>query len=378
MMVTKDSQNLYNLRHARLADALQAAGLDSLALNAGFSLYYLTGLNFHLSERPVVMIFTPPNPPALVLPKFEAGKAESLSFPIQVFSYEEEPSTWEDVFKQAARAVELNGKKMGIEPRRMRVLELRLLEAAAPEAQFISAEDQMASLRMHKDEAEILAMRKAVGIAQRALQAALPLIQPGMTERQLAAELTLQLLRHGSDAEMPFSPIVASGPNSANPHAFPSSRRLTHGDLLILDWGASAQGYYSDLTRTFSIGEPESEFRQIADIVAMANKTARTLAAPGVTAAQVDKAAREVIEQAGYGKYFLHRTGHGLGLEGHEEPYIRAGNLMALKPGMTFTIEPGIYISGRGGVRIEDDFLITRTGGESLSDLPRDLMIIGI
>jgi Xaa-Pro dipeptidase len=97
-----------------------------------------------------------------------------------------------------------------------------------------------------------------------------------------------------------------------------------------------------------------------------------------VTAAQVDKAAREVIEQAGYGKYFLHRTGHGLGLEGHEEPYIRAGNLMALKPGMTFTIEPGIYISGRGGVRIEDDFLITRTGGESLSDLPRDLMIIGI
>ena len=377
-MVTKDSQNLYNLRHARLADALQAAGLDSLALNAGFSLYYLTGLNFHLSERPVVMIFTPPNPPALVLPKFEAGKAESLSFPIQVFSYEEEPSTWEDVFKQAARAVELNGKKMGIEPRRMRVLELRLLEAAAPEAQFISAEDQMASLRMHKDEAEILAMRKAVGIAQRALQAALPLIQPGMTERQLAAELTLQLLRHGSDAEMPFSPIVASGPNSANPHAFPSSRRLTHGDLLILDWGASAQGYYSDLTRTFSIGEPESEFRQIADIVAMANKTARTLAAPGVTAAQVDKAAREVIEQAGYGKYFLHRTGHGLGLEGHEEPYIRAGNLMALKPGMTFTIEPGIYISGRGGVRIEDDFLITRTGGESLSDLPRDLMIIGI
>ena len=377
-MVTKDSQNLYNLRHARLADALQAAGLDSLALNAGFSLYYLTGLNFHLSERPVVMIFTPPNPPVLVLPKFEAGKAESLSFPIQAFSYKEEPSTWEDVFKQAARAVELNGKKMGIEPRRMRVLELRLLEAAAPEAQFISAEDQMASLRMYKDEAEILAMRNAVGIAQRALQATLPLIQQGMTERQLAAELTLQLLRHGSDAEMPFSPIVASGPNSANPHAFPSSRRLAHGDLLILDWGASAQGYYSDLTRTFSIGEPESEFRQVADIVARANKAARTIAAPGVTAAQVDKAAREVIEQAGYGKYFLHRTGHGLGLEGHEEPYIRAGNLMALKPGMTFTIEPGIYISGRGGVRIEDDFLITRTGGESLSDLPRDLMIIGI
>lgn len=377
-MVTKDLQDLYKLRHFRLKEALQAAGIDALALNAGFSLYYLTGLNFHLSERPVVMIFSPPDLPVLTLPQFEAGKVEDLPFPILAFSYEEDPSTWEGVFTQAARAARLNGKKIGIEPRRLRVLELRLLEATAPNAQFVSAEEQIASLRMHKDAAEITAMRNAARIAQQALHATLPLIRRGMTERQLAAELTLQLLRHGSDAEMPFSPIVASGPNSANPHAVPSNRQLAEGDLLILDWGANSQGYFSDLTRTFSIGEAEPEFQRIASIVAGANLAAREAARPGMTTAQVDKAARDVIEQAGYGKFFLHRTGHGLGLEGHEEPYIRAGNPMVLKPGMTFTIEPGIYISGRGGVRIEDDFLITEKGGESLSDFPRDLAVIGI
>jgi len=255
------------------------------------------------------------------------------------------------------------------------VLELRLLEAAAPRANFVSAEAPLASLRIHKDETEIAAMRKAVAVAQAALLATLPVIQVGMTERQLAAELSLQLLRHGSDPELPFSPIVASGPNSANPHAFPTDRSLSPGDILILDWGASVGGYFSDLTRTFSLGEPDTELVRAGQVVAQANTAARALAAPGVTAEQVDHAARSAIERAGFGEYFIHRTGHGLGLEGHEEPYIRAGNPLPLAPGMTFTIEPGIYLPGRGGVRIEDDIVITPNGSECLSDLPRDLIL---
>jgi Xaa-Pro dipeptidase len=258
----------------------------------------------------------------------------------------------------------------------MRVLELRLMEAGAPAARFESAEEAVAALRMSKDEGELSAMRKAVEIAQNALLATLPAVRAGVTEREIAAELTLQLLRHGSDPEMPFAPIVSGGPNSANPHASPSDRPLQRGDLLVIDWGAAYHGYFSDLTRTFAIGQPESELRRIAQLTLEANAAGRAACKPGVTAGEVDAAARQVIEAAGYGKWFFHRTGHGLGMEGHEDPYIRAGNPLVLKPGMTFTIEPGIYLTGRNGVRIEDNMVITESGAESLSDLPRELKVI--
>jgi Xaa-Pro dipeptidase len=188
--------------------------------------------------------------------------------------------------------------------------------------------------------------------------------------------LTIQLLRHGSEPEFPFSPIVQSGPNSANPHATPSDRKLEWGDLLVIDWGARYDGYISDITRTFTIGGVDDQLAHIAQVVLDANCAARSAARPGISAANVDQAARDVIKASGYGDFFIHRTGHGIGMEGHEAPYIRAGNEMVLKPDMTFTIEPGIYLPGRGGVRIEDDVLISESGLESLTDLPRKLEII--
>jgi len=366
----------YVTRQTRLATALVASGLDALALNAGPSLTYLTGLNFHLSERPAVAIFVPHEPISLIIPEFETGKYASHSFPAQIYPYSEDPATWAGAFQAACKATQLSGRRVGVEPRRFRVLELRLLEAGSPQTSFLSAEELVASIRMYKDDSEVAAMRQAVGVAQDALRATLPLIKPGVRERELASELTAQILRHGSDAELPFAPIFASGSNSANPHAFPTERQLASGDLLILDWGASVGGYFSDLTRTFTLGEPDPELAHIAQIVLEANTAARARAKPGVLAGQVDGAARSVIEKAGYGAYFTHRTGHGLGLEAHEEPYIRAGNRMSLEPGMAFTIEPGIYLPGRGGVRIEDNIVITATGSECLSDLPRGLEII--
>jgi Xaa-Pro dipeptidase len=156
----------------------------------------------------------------------------------------------------------------------------------------------------------------------------------------------------------------------------PGDRALSPGDLLVIDWGAGVDGYASDLTRTFSLGEPDPELASIAEVVLQANTAARDLCAPGIPTGQVDKAARDVIAAAGYAEYFIHRTGHGLGLESHEEPYIRAGDPQILAPGMTFTIEPGIYLPGRGGVRIEDNLLITPTAAETLTTLPRDLAII--
>jgi len=363
-------------RQAHLIQALQSANLSSLALNPGASLTYLTGLHFHLSERPVIALFCPGQPIHLILPELEQAKLLDLTYPVQAFPYGEDPQRWVDSFRTALVSARIGSSRIGVEPRQLRLLEFRLLQQAAPDAEYISAEVVLSSLRMIKDSSEILAMRKAAQIAQLALQATLPAIRFSISERDLAAELTLQLLRAGSDSDIPFAPIVSSGPNSANPHASPSDRLLQPGDLLVLDFGAGHQGYISDITRTFALGDIDPEYTRTARLVLEANTASRDLARPGLSAHEVDQAARAVISAGGYGPYFTHRTGHGLGLESHEEPYIRQGNPLILQPGMTFTIEPGIYLPQRNGVRIEDDVVITSNGLESLTDYPREVICL--
>ncbi len=362
-------------RIQRLSALIKDASLDALALNPSPSLVYLTGLHFHLMERPVVALFTPDHPPALVLPELEMLKVEGL--PLRAFPYGENPAVWQAVFRAALESLGLDGKRIGVEPRAMRLLEFNYLRAGAPSADFADASAVVSRLRVRKDADEVAAMRRAVQIAQSALEAAIPLIKIGMSEQELAAELVMQLLRHGSQSEMPFAPIVSAGPNSANPHAVPGDRPLQPGDLLVIDWGAAADGYISDLTRTFAVGEVDAEYAQIHRIVQEANAAGRAAARPGVPCAAVDIAARTVIEQAGYGPYFTHRTGHGIGMEGHEEPYMRGDNAQILEPGMAFTVEPGIYLPGRNGVRIEDDLVITESGAESLSDMTREMKVVG-
>ncbi len=367
----------YGNRQDHLAMAMKAANIEAMALNAGPSLTYLSGLHFHLSERPVVGLFTPHLPPVIILPELEAGKLSNLPYQVESFTYGEDPDTWQASFRDGVLAAEFSDLRVGVEPRRLRVLELTFLENVDAGMKFVSGEACLAEIRMQKDEAEQAAMQKAVNTAQDALEATLPVIKPGITERELAAELMVGLLRGGSESQVPFAPIVASGPNSANPHAFPSDRRLERGDQLIIDWGANIGGYFSDLTRTFAIGEPQDEMNLIAQIVLQANEAAREKAGPGIPAQDVDRAARQVIEDAGFGEFFIHRTGHGLGMEGHEHPYIREGNLLPLAPGMTFTIEPGIYLPNKGGVRIEDDVVVTNDGILSFSDMPRALRTLG-
>jgi Xaa-Pro dipeptidase len=363
-------------RLSRLFSLLKSSGLDALVLNPGPSLTYLTGLHFHLMERPTVLFLSADSPPALILPELEAGKLNQSAIPLRSITFGDNPATWSEVFRKACQDLKLDGKKVGVEPNRLRFLELRMLEAVT-NAQFVSAEAVISGLRMQKEPEEIEAMRKAVQIAQEALLKTLPIVKPGKTEHEIASELVLQLLKAGSDPEMPFAPIVAGGPNSANPHAVPTDRKLQNGDLLVIDWGAAYQGYISDLTRTFAIGEVQPEFQKIARIVEQANTAGRMTAGPEIAAGVVDVATRKVIADAGYASYFTHRTGHGIGMEGHEPPYIFAENSTILAEGMAFTVEPGIYLSGRGGVRIEDNVVITANGAEILSDLPRELQSLG-
>lgn len=366
----------YAERQSRLAGALASFQFSALALNPSPTLNYLTGLQFHLMERPVVALFFADRAPILILPELEAGKTSELSYPLEIFTFGEDPSRWIETFKQATEKGGLSGKTVGIEPTRLRLLEFRLLKRATQNTRYHSAKSLLSELRIRKDELEVAALRQAVKVAQDALLATLPAVKPGLTERQVASELTIQLFQHGSDPEFSFTPIVSAGPNSANPHSVPSERPLQRGDLLVIDWGAVTRGYTSDITRTFSLGEADAELAQIARIVEEANSAARDRVQPGIPAEEIDRAARDVIEKAGYGEYFIHRTGHGLGMEGHEPPYIRAGNPQILEPGMVFTIEPGIYLPGRGGVRIEDNMLVTTSGGECLTNLPRPLIIL--
>ncbi len=362
-------------RFDKLAASLRTSGLDAVILNPGPTLTYLTGLRFHLMERPVVLLFAPDKTPAIVLPELEMQKMRGQ--PFTPFPYDENPAEWEAAFRGAVQSLGLDGKRIGVEPRQLRLLDFRFVRDAAPEAEFPDASSALAELRVRKDQAEVQAMRRAVKIAQEALEATVPLIKIGMTEKEVSAELVVQLLKHGSEPEMPFSPIVSAGPNSANPHAAPTDRKLQRGDLLVVDWGAACDGYISDLTRTFAVGQADAECARIHKIVQEANAAGRAAAKPGVPCAEVDRAARQVIEQAGYGIYFTHRTGHGIGMEAHEEPYMRGDNLQLLEPGMAFTVEPGIYLPEHNGVRIEDNVVITESGAESLSDMPREMRAVG-
>lgn len=363
-------------RLSRLFSAMERAGIEAVAINPGPTLSYLTGLGFHLSERPTVLLAVLPGQLALVLPSLELLKLRHAAVALEPFAYGDNPATWLPAFQKACQALKVDGKKTGLEPQRFRFLELNYLQQAAPNARFVAAAEVFDNLRMQKDATEVARMRQAVVIAQNALKSTLKLAKIGMSERELAAELTIQMLRAGADPENPFAPIVSSGPNSANPHAAPGERKLSPGDLLVIDWGAMVQGYVSDLTRTFAVGDVEPEFRKIAQIVAEANAAGRAAVRPGVTAGSIDRAARDVIDRAGYGQYFTHRVGHGIGREGHEPPYMFAENELILAEGMAFTVEPGIYLPGRGGSRFEDNVVVTSDGAEILSDLSRELVVI--
>jgi Xaa-Pro dipeptidase len=363
-------------RQANLTALLAQNGFDAIALNAGPSQTYFSGLHFHLMERPAVLLLAPKQAPVLVLPGFESGKTEDLGFELRTVTYGEDPALWQASFNQAAEQLGAT-RRIAVEGLHLRVMELRYLEAAFPGASFEASEALIAQLRMRKDAGEIAAMQRAVEVAEAALEATLATVKVGQTEKQIAGELIQQLFANGSDPALPFQPIVAGGPNSANPHATISDRQLQKGDLLLFDWGASVDGYLSDLTRTFAVGEISDEFKRVYEVVKLANQAGREAAKPGAPCSAVDEAAREVIEDSGFGEYFTHRTGHGLGLEGHEDPYMRAGNEMKLEPGMTFTVEPGIYFSGKGGVRIEDNVVITADGSRTLSNFPRELRIVG-
>jgi Xaa-Pro dipeptidase len=364
---------MHTKRLKKFTDLMKKSGLAGMALNPGPTLTYLTGMSFHLMERPTVLLISQAGSAAMVLPGLEQGKLVPESAVFKAFTYGDDPASWSATFFQAGAWLNITEGEIGVVPTRMRFLELSFLRPALPGLGFVDGALAVAGLRMEKEPEEIDKMREAARIAQQALYATLNAGCAGMTEKEIANRLVIELLMAGSEPQLPFPPIVAIGENSANPHATPTDRQLQEGDLLLIDWGASFEGYFSDITRTFAFGQVDPELVKIGEIVLEANQAGREAGKPGVDAGAVDRAARSVISGAGYGEAFIHRTGHGLGLEAHEAPFIYSENDLMLSTGMTFTVEPGIYLEGKGGVRIEDDVFVTDIELEPLTDFPRQV-----
>ncbi len=360
-------------RLARTRQQLAAKGIKALALVPGPNMLYLTGLSLHLSERPSVFIVRSDGGMGIIAPSLEAPRvAQTLGSAVQVFAWADEEGH-EGAFATACATMGLANSTLAVEYLQMRAIELKAFEAHAPGVKLVALEQMFPAFRAIKDAGEIAATKRAVEIMERALRKAMEAIKPGTTEREIAAVYRAAVTEAGSEG-MPFNPIVASGPNAANPHSVVSDRAIQPGDFVIIDCGATYGGYVADITRTFAVGSVSAEAEQIYNTVLAANRAGCTRGGPDVACGEVDRAARAVIADAGFGQYFIHRTGHGLGMETHEPPYMVGGNEMPLEPGMIFTVEPGIYIEGKAGVRIEDDVVCTEHGVEVLTSFERGLI----
>ncbi len=363
-----------NTRLEKLYAIMRQAGLDIVALIPGPNHLYLTKSVHYVLERPIVIFYPLDQPSVAVIPELEIPLFKKHAVPAQLYSYTD-AAGYAGAFRAALDALGSRGKTIGVEGLRLRFFEGEIIRQCAPNATVVDASSQLAALRLIKDEAEIAALRRAIAISEQALKATLAEVQLGLSEIELAAILENHIKAYGGEG-LSFGTILHAGGNSALPHSGPLDYRIQHGDPLLVDFGATYQGYCADITRTVFVGAVSAEYRQFYAVVQAANEAGRRACRPGVSAESVDRAARQVFIEAGYGHLMRHRTGHGLGLEAHEAPYIVLGNQQILEPGMVFTVEPGIYRLGEIGVRIEDNMLITETGAESLTTFPRDIVVV--
>ena len=270
---------------------------------------------------------------------------------------------------------EFGVETLGFEDEYLTVAELNGFEAALP-VKFVPLQKEINAFRASKEDWELARMRKAQEITDRAFTEVCTRIHTGMTEKELEAELIYCLYKNGAEG-LSFDPIVVSGPNTSMPHGVAGSRVLQDGDFVTMDFGVLYQGYCSDMTRTFFCETADPDYAAIHDLVRSANEKAESLIRPGMRFCDLDKAARDVISEAGYGEYFTHRLGHSIGMQAHEAGDVSQGNPTEIQEGMTFSIEPGVYLPGKFGVRVEDLVLVTADGCEVLNHADKHWKVIG-
>jgi Xaa-Pro dipeptidase len=358
-----------------LHPVLRSTGLDAIAIVPGANFRRIFHHDFHQNERPLVVIARRGHAPIAIVPNLEMGSFAALDFKGEVYDWRDETG-YNSAFEAAARHLD-DVRTIGVEGQTMRVFVALALNAALPGARLVDIHSTISSIRLHKQAADVAAIRKAIQLSEAALEATLGEIRAGMTETEVEAVLLRHLFACGSDG-LAFGPIVAAGDNSAKPHAKARpDYRIKRGDSLLFDFGGAYGGYCADITRTFFVQEVSARDRDFYNTVLAANEAGRAASRPGATAHHVDDVVQKVLEGSPFAQYRRHKTGHGLGLEVHEDPYIMRGNHNELEPGMVFTVEPGLYRMGEAGVRIEDDMLVTAEGAESLTSFPRELRLVG-
>ncbi|WP_369037625.1 MULTISPECIES: aminopeptidase P family protein [Streptomyces] len=361
----------YRARMRRAARAAEDAGLAGLLVAPGPDLVWLTGYApTAVTERLTLLVLAAGQDPVLVVPALEApDAAHAAGAPALTLR---DWTDGKDPYAATAPLLDAAGR-FGVSDNAW-ALHLLALQKALPGTSYVSLTEGLPMLRAVKDAAELARLAAAGAAADATYEEIRKVPFGGRRERDVAGDLA-DLLRRFGHSEVDFT-IVASGPNGANPHHEAGDRVIERGDMVVLDFGGLLHGYGSDTSRTVHVGEPDAEQRRVHDIVREAQEAGFRAVRPGAACQDVDRAARAVITEAGYGEYFIHRTGHGIGVTTHEPPYMIEGEERPLVPGMCFSVEPGIYLPGRFGVRIEDIVTVTEDGGRRLNNTTRELVVV--
>ena len=358
-------------RLARAARQAAAEGLAGVLVTPGPDLLYLAGYApIAITERITMLVVPAAGDPAMIVPILERPDAEAVPSAGVIALHD-----WtdgDDPYAAAAALLEADGRYAISDA--AWAMHLLGLQRVLPASAYVAMTDALPMLRAVKGPDELERLAAAGAAADASLEDIVRVRFAGRTEAEIAADLAGFLREHGH-SQVDFT-VVGSGPNGANPHHEMSDRVIEEGDMVVLDFGGLKDGYGSDTTRTVHVGEPTEEERDVFEIVRRAQQAGFEAVRPGVACEEIDRAARKVIADAGYGEYFIHRTGHGIGLTTHEPPYMIAGEQRLLEPGMCFSIEPGIYLPGRFGVRIEDIVTVTEDGGRRLNQTPHEMRIV--
>lgn len=362
---------MYSIRRASVLEKMNENNVDLMVFVPGSNLAYITGHQFSPSERLLLYFLQSNGQGSYIVPELEKTTL-NVTDDDRIFAYSDEKGP-HSVLQQLKKQLGLI-RQIGVEEHVMRLFEWKFINELGIH-QMMNGTTLLKDLRIEKDAEEIIRMRRAVQVLEESLQATLPSIKAGKKEIEIAARLEYEMKMRGSQGT-PFSTIVASGSRGALPHGRASDKVIEDGDFIVIDFGALVDGYVADMTRTIGVGSVSKQQREVYNVVKDAITQSIRKIELGMRACDIDAIARQIITEAGYGVNFTHRLGHGIGLDGHEDPYIASSNEEKITSGMSFTIEPGIYIEGQFGVRIEDNIVATDQGIKNLMTMDYELIIV--
>ncbi|MFB5088119.1 Xaa-Pro peptidase family protein [Psychrobacillus sp. PGGUH221] len=358
----------------RIQSFLKSNNIDAAFITTPDNVFYFTGFRSNPHERLLGVLIFKDAAPFIICPQMEVPDASATGWTGDIVGHQDTENAWDIVVQTIQNKVGVINS-LAIEKAHLTVERQEAILERIPAIQISRIDEAINKLRVIKTEDELVNMRKAAELADFAIEVGCKEIAEGKTELEILNAIENAVKEKGG-YQMSFDTMVLSGPKTASPHGNPGDRKIQKGDFILFDLGVVYNGYCSDITRTVAFGEPTEEKREVYETVRRAEEAAVNAVKPGVTAMELDKIARDVITDAGYGEYFTHRLGHGLGISVHEFPSITGVNEMELETGMVFTIEPGIYHPDITGVRIEDDVVVTDNGVEVLTKFPKELIVL--